>query len=91
MSRLDQPAREVFVTDHPEWGLDGEEIRRTFVFDDFNEAMGFATRVALASEVANHHPDIDIRWNKVTLVLSTHEAGGLTAKDTDLAAQIDAM
>ncbi len=71
------------------WTRSGEEISRTFVFGDFNEAMGFVTRVAMAAEVADHHPDIDIRWNKVTLVLSTHDQGALTSKDLDLAATID--
>ena len=57
---------------------------------DFKEAMGFVTRVALSCEVADHHADIDIRWNKVTLALTTHDAGGLTHKDTALATEIDA-
>jgi pterin-4a-carbinolamine dehydratase len=69
---------------------DGEEIGRTFEFSDFGEAMGFVARVALAAERADHHPDIDIRWNRVTLTLSTHSAGALTAKDTALAAEVDA-
>ncbi len=90
MPALDPAARNAFATDHPEWAQDGEEISRTFVFADFNEAMGFVNRVALAAEVANHHPDIDIRWNKVTLVLSTHEAGALTEQDTALATAFDA-
>ena len=80
---------EAFLTDHPQWTRDGEEISRTYVFGDFSEAMGFVTRVAIASDVADHHPDIDIRWNKVTLVLSTHDQGALTSKDLDLAATFD--
>ena len=66
-------------------------IRRTFVFDDFAAAVGFVVRVGFLAEAADHHPDIDIRWNKVTLVLSTHSEGALTAKDTALAAQIDEL
>jgi len=89
MAGLDEAARVAFLAEHSEWDLDGESISRTFVHSDFNEAMGFVNRVALAAEVANHHPDIDIRWNKVKLVLSTHEQGALTAQDTQLAAQID--
>lgn len=91
MTRLDEAARAQFSADHSEWDLDGESITRTFVHSDFNEAMGFVNRVALAAEVADHHPDIDIRWNKVTLVLSTHDQGALTEKDTALAAQFDAF
>jgi 4a-hydroxytetrahydrobiopterin dehydratase len=53
--------------------------------------MGFVTRVALAAEKADHHPDIDIRWNKVTLTLSTHSADGLTEKDLSLADQVDGL
>ena len=87
--RLDDTARTAFTQARPEWALDGETITRTFTFDDFNEAMGFVTRVALAAEVADHHPDIDIRWNRVTLALSTHSEGALTAKDTGLAAAFD--
>ena len=52
-------------------------------------AIAFVTQVGFLAEAANHHPDIDIRWRKVTLVLTTHDAGGLSAKDFDLAAQID--
>ena len=82
--------RTAFVSDHPEWSLDGEIISRTFVFADFVAAMGFVTSVAIASERVDHHPDIDIRWNKVSIALTTHDAGALTAKDTALAAEIDA-
>lgn len=75
----------------PEWTRDGETLRRTFEFGDFVEAMGFVTQVALLAEKARHHPDVDIRWNRVTLALTTHDAGGLTDKDTALAAKFDAI
>jgi len=78
-----------FLVEHPDWVRTDESISRTFAFTDFNEAMGFVTRVGLASEVADHHPDIDIRWNKVTVVLSTHSEGALTSKDLDLASAFD--
>jgi len=80
-----------FADRHAEWTRTGESIARTFVFADFNEAMGFVTRVAIASEVADHHPDIDIRWNKVTCVLSTHSENALTSKDLNLATQFDSF
>lgn len=89
MARLDEAARTTFLTHHPEWTRDGESIARSFAFTDFNEAMGFVTRVAIASEVVDHHPDIDIRWNTVSIVLSTHSESALTEKDTDLAIQFD--
>ncbi len=73
------------------WTRDGREIRKSFGLADFAASMGFVVSVALLAEKANHHPDIDIRWNRVTLVLSTHSAGGLTAKDFALAARIDGI
>jgi 4a-hydroxytetrahydrobiopterin dehydratase len=89
MERLDETARRTFLAAHPGWALDGETLRRTFEFDDFAHAMAFVTRAAIAAERADHHPDIDIRWNRVTLALSTHSAGALTALDTTLAAELD--
>ena len=76
---------ETFLDENPIWKRDGEAIKAEFEFKDFSEAMGFVTKVALAAEKADHHPDIDIRWNKVTLVFSTHSEGGITKKDLDLA------
>ena len=73
------------------WQLAGKEIRKSYRFENFTRAMGFVTSLALAAERANHHPDIDIRWNTVNLALSTHSAGGLTAKDFTLAGEIDAL
>jgi 4a-hydroxytetrahydrobiopterin dehydratase len=86
---LTEGERRDFLTAHPGWSLEGEAITRTVSFGDFGEAMGFVTRVGLAAQAADHHPDIDIRWNRVTLRLSTHSAGGLTGLDRDLAAEID--
>ncbi len=73
------------------WRRKGDEIARTFEFRDFVHAMGFVNAVALSAEKVNHHPDIDIRWNTVTLVLSTHSAGGLTELDFTLARTIDTL
>ena len=89
MARLSDDDRRVFIESHPGWVLTGETIAKTFVLADFNEAMGFVTRVALLAEVADHHPDIDIRWNKVSIALSTHDEGALTGKDTGLAGAIE--
>lgn len=91
MSILTEPQRDAFFASHPEWTLNEESITRTFTFEDFSEALGFVTRVGVAAERAFHHPDIDIRWNKVTLSLTTHDQGGLTEQDTDLAARIDSF
>ena len=73
------------------WRLVGKEITKMYEMKDFVRAMGFVNSVALLAEKANHHPDIDIRWNKVTLTLSTHSAGGLTEKDFNLAKAIDTL
>jgi 4a-hydroxytetrahydrobiopterin dehydratase len=74
----------------PGWERRGTEIRRTWSFADFEGSMAFVTRVAELAEAADHHPDIDIRYSKVTLALSTHDAGGLTARDFALAEAIGA-
>jgi 4a-hydroxytetrahydrobiopterin dehydratase len=73
------------------WKKQSAEIRRTFQFKDFAAAMAFVNQVAGLAEEANHHPDIDIRWNKVTLALATHSEGGLTQNDLDLAQKIDRL
>lgn len=75
----------------PQWKRNGEIISRTFEFKDFPAAMNFVNAVAELAEQAQHHPDIDVRWNKVTLALTTHDAGGLTEKDFALARQCDAL
>ena len=74
-----------------DWEIHGETIRRIFTFADFSEAMGFVTRVAIAAERMDHHPDIDIRWNRVTIALSTHSIGALSELDRDLAAEIESF
>jgi 4a-hydroxytetrahydrobiopterin dehydratase len=77
------------LEDLADWTREGDQIRKLFKLASFPGAIGFVTQVAFLAEAANHHPDIDIRWRKVTLALTTHDAGGLTEKDFDLAAQID--
>lgn len=86
-----QQQRAEFLASYPGWELHGENAKGTFEFEDFVEAMAFVNKVAEAAERADHHPDIDIRWNKVHLTLTTHSAGVLTTKDTDLAAEISSF
>jgi 4a-hydroxytetrahydrobiopterin dehydratase len=69
----------------------GTAITRTFELEDFPTAIRLVNRVAALAEDENHHPDVDIRWNKVTLTLSSHDVGGLSENDFILAAQIDAL
>ncbi len=75
----------------PGWKQRGKAIQRTFEFADFIAAIKFVNRVAKLAEKAWHHPDIDIRWNKVRLTLSTHSEGGLTAKDLELAERCNSL
>jgi 4a-hydroxytetrahydrobiopterin dehydratase len=79
------------LNESPGWSLENGEITRTLERKDFKDAMLLVGAVAFLAEAANHHPDIDIRWNKVTLTLATHSAGGLTAADFALARQISAL
>ena len=90
MTRLDEDQIREHLARVPGWQRRGDEITRTWTFKDFRESMAFVTRVALAAEAANHHPDIDIRYAKVTLTLTTHDASGLTARDFALAESIGA-
>ena len=73
----------------PNWTRTGETIAKTYHFADFTQAMQFVNQVAETAEDVNHHPDMDIRYNKVTLALTTHDSGGLTQNDMDLAAVCD--
>ena len=75
----------------PSWRRRGAIIQRTYEFKDFPAAIKFVNAVARIAEKAWHHPDIDIRGNRVTLALTTHDAGGLTRKDFELAASFDAV
>jgi 4a-hydroxytetrahydrobiopterin dehydratase len=75
----------------PQWKKKAALISRTYEFKDFVAAMRFVNAVARQAEKADHHPDIDIRWNKVLLQLTTHSAGGLTEKDFELAQQVDRL
>jgi 4a-hydroxytetrahydrobiopterin dehydratase len=73
------------------WDREGEVLKRTVEHKDFKEALAFVNAVGEAAEKTNHHPDIDIRWNKVTLALSTHSEGKLTDKDIDMASKINQL
>jgi 4a-hydroxytetrahydrobiopterin dehydratase len=75
----------------PEWAHVGDTIKRTVTRADFRAAMLYVGAIAYLAEEADHHPDILVEWNKVTLTLSTHSAGGLTASDFALARAIDAL
>ena len=73
----------------PHWAKRAQTIHRTFTFDGFLESIAFVNRIARKAQKVNHHPDIEICFNKVTLKLTTHDEGGLTGKDFALARQCD--
>lgn len=79
------------LRDLPEWRLTSGAIVRTVESATFPDAMELLQRIASVAEAANHHPDIDVRWRKVTYALSTHSAGGITDLDLDLARRIDTL
>ena len=89
------PLAEHEITTHlaalPHWRRSGGAITRTLTFAGFPEAVAFVTRLIEPAETMQHHPDVDVRYNRVIITLSTHDAGGLTASDVTLAAQIDAL
>ena len=91
MPRLDDTAVAEGLQHLPGWERRGNQIVKTFTRADFGLAMVFVNEVAAAAEAAGHHPDIDIRWNRVTLALSSHDEGGLTERDFQLAARIQEL
>jgi 4a-hydroxytetrahydrobiopterin dehydratase len=91
MEKLTASQIKTSLSSVPDWKKKGAAITRTYQFKDFPAAIKFVNAVAKPAEKAWHHPDIDIRWNKVTLTLSTHDVGGLTEKDFSLAKQFDRL
>ncbi len=91
--KLSAAERDKVLKDLPQWKheADPDAIRRDFKFKDFSEAFGFMTRVALLAQAADHHPEWSNVYNKVSITLTTHSAGGLTAKDVKLAGEIDKL
>ena len=90
MTRLDEQEIASRLARLPGWERAGDTIRRTWRLGSFRDAVFFVNVVAALAEAANHHPDIDIRYRQVTLALTTHRAGGLTARDFALAEAIEA-
>jgi 4a-hydroxytetrahydrobiopterin dehydratase len=91
-SQLLNPVQlEAFIARSPAWSLRNGALTREWSFPDFQEAMLFVNRVASLAERAHHHPDIDIRYDRVTLALVSHDAGGITARDTALALECDGI
>ena len=91
MPLLDKDEVQERLSSLPDWTEQQGEIVRRLEFTDFVTAMGFVNSVAAKAEAAGHHPDIDIRYNRVRLALVSHDAGGLTQRDFDLAAAIEGL
>jgi 4a-hydroxytetrahydrobiopterin dehydratase len=91
MNLLTEPEVTAELATVPAWTRDGDSITNLTQRADFKDALLYVGAVAYLAESANHHPDITVQWNKVTLTLSTHSAGGLTASDFALARQISAL
>ena len=91
MAKLNASQIKAALARVPDWKKRGAAITRTFRLKDFVAALKFVNAVGKLAEKAWHHPDIDIRWNKVTLTLTTHREGGLTQKDFKLAKQFDRL
>ena len=91
VEKLSEAQIEAGLESHPAWVEFNGEIQRTFEFEDFLGAMKFVNQVAEYAEREQHHPDILIRYNKVTLSVSTHDANGITQKDFDLADATDKL
>lgn len=90
-AKLSAAAADARLSSLPGWKRQGKKLHRTFTFRDFSEAFGFMARVALEAEKLNHHPDWSNAWNRVTVNLSTHDAGGLTELDFHLAADMSRL
>lgn len=71
--------------------VDGQALEKTFTFNDFSEAFGFLTRVAMHAEKVDHHPEFTSRWNRIDFRLTSHDSGGVTHRDVDLARAIDVL
>jgi 4a-hydroxytetrahydrobiopterin dehydratase len=90
MARLNDEEIEQRVAGLDGWERTGDAIRRQFTFDDFKGSVDFVNRLTPEAEGMNHHPDLEISWNKVTVTVTTHSEGGLTGNDFELARRIDA-
>lgn len=93
VEQLSQAEREDALEGLPEWDYqDGRDaITRSFTFDDFSQAFAFMTQVALLAEKSDHHPEWSNVWNRVDILLTTHDAGGLSGRDIDMAQAIDTL
>jgi 4a-hydroxytetrahydrobiopterin dehydratase len=91
MATLADPEITARLAALPGWAREGDEIVKTFDCGTFAAAVAFVVRIGFFAERADHHPDLDVRWKRVKVALTTHDAGGLTSNDFDLATQIEGI
>jgi 4a-hydroxytetrahydrobiopterin dehydratase len=91
MAKLEDAEITAALAGLPGWSREGDEIVKTFDRETFPGAIAFVVRIGFFAERADHHPDLDVRWKRVRVALSTHDAGALTAKDFDLAREIEGI
>ena len=91
VSRLDATQKSALAKELPDWSVQGERLHRDLQFNSFVEAFGFMAQVALLAESKNHHPNWSNVYNRVSIDLTTHDLGGLSSLDVELAAAIDAL
>jgi 4a-hydroxytetrahydrobiopterin dehydratase len=91
VSQLPDDEIESGLASLPGWQRAGDEIAKEYRLANFRDAVAFVVRLSYEAEAANHHPDLDIRWNRVLVRLSTHSEGGITVKDLDLAGAIEGL
>lgn len=88
-SKLPPAQVDAWLSSHAGWAREGDALVRAFTFPDFSTALGFTVRVGLVAEKRDHHPDVHLGWGKAKVVWTTHDAGGITQLDLDLAEASD--
>jgi 4a-hydroxytetrahydrobiopterin dehydratase len=87
--KLSDPEITAFLTAHPGWQRVGDMLQKSFTFKHYGQAMGFAVHMGFAAEKRDHHPDLHVYWGKVTVEWTTHDAGGITRTDAEMAELTD--
>jgi 4a-hydroxytetrahydrobiopterin dehydratase len=90
-SKLPKEQIDQWLGAHASWAREGEALVRTYTFADFSSALGFVVRVGMLAEKRDHHPDVELGWGRAKLRWTTHDAGGITSLDTELAEKSDAL
>lgn len=87
--KLESSAVDPWLAAHPGWARNGDALEKTFTFEDFASALAFVVRIGMIAEKRDHHPDVALGWGKASVLWTTHDAGGITQSDLDLAEATD--